>query len=180
MEKGFFLTQYEIKGVTSGETRSVYRVAGLRRVNFSKGEKEGDVNWEVSFSGWGRHRKVTGQSSNTTRRAILDGFGVYCGLCEPGDRLWVRESFALEGNLVRYKASSREDKAKWKSPLYMSRRMSRMSLHVKSVRLGRMLEFGDPNVAKEDFKDAWDDKNKLNRYDSNPWVWQIEFDVSYP
>jgi hypothetical protein len=67
----------------------------------------------------------------------------------------------------------------------MPREAARIFLRVTGVRVERLQEISEAEVLKEgfiyrkpDFKDYW---NKLNAkrgfgWDSNPWVWVIEFE----
>lgn len=140
--------------------------------------------------------------------------GMPCPYGVPDDRLWVKESFEAAyrrtktNNGCVYRADYHptlgridldrtlyHDKRRWKSPLFMPRWASRLTLEVVSVRVERLQEITlddacDEGVfydgAKPDgvhpypiatFKHVWDSINAKRGYPwaSNPWVWVIEF-----
>ena len=141
---------------------------------------------------------------------------------QPGDRLWVRETWGLTPELdlqllkddltpidisiddaqhVGYKAdcSGANAVTKWRPSIYMPRWASRIMLEIVSVRVERVQDAnaesyieegihvsmyepagkstGNPEEAA--FKTLWDSINAKRGYswDSNPWVWVIEFKV---
>lgn len=122
---------------------------------------------------------------------------------EPGDILWVRETWAswspTYGTVPHfiYKADETETrhKVKWHPSIHMPRRAARIFLLVKNVRGERLRDIlGSaqaiqaegvksttfPSILFE-FKNLWNSTIKpadLPRYgwDANPWVWVIEFE----
>lgn len=121
-----------------------------------------------------------------------------CPLGLPGDRLWVRETWAWNGCLccdVHYRASDPDCDTgdpyfTWRPSIHMPRWASRISLEITNVRVERLNEItrGDameegcpfPNMAdgpdpREWFSDLWESINGAGSWDANPWVWVIEF-----
>lgn len=152
-----------------------------------------------------------------------------CPYGAPGDRLWVKETFAervdIDGkdpaqrarakHYLMFKADGGDPRdpdsfhtwGRWRSPRYMPRWASRLALDVVSVRVERLhaiteedaraegvrelpLQEGqagawwtaDPSasLAAPDpvlaFRKLWDNLNaKRAPWDSDPWVWRIEF-----
>lgn len=113
---------------------------------------------------------------------------------EPGDRLWVRETWipTTDGKRVGdYKASAygRSYITPWKSPMFMPRWASRITLEVKRITVERVQEIDERDARIEgftgehfgscvnDFIWSWDRLNAKRGYtwESNPWVWVIEF-----
>ena len=120
--------------------------------------------------------------------------------CQPGDILWVRETWAVWSatNGIYYKA----DKdalvcIRWRPSIHMPREAARLFLMVTGVRVERLQDI-TPNdcvlegverealatvggeFARGIFNDVWDSTIKpadLTRYgwEANPWVWVIEF-----
>ena len=131
---------------------------------------------------------------------------------EPGDVLWVRESFC-EGlkDQYYYKAQIEAEgwDFKWKPSIHMPKSACRIFLEVVSVRVERLrdisqadaiaegivtktevtgLVMGQKNdypksfvghkswvLPKESFKGLWKSINGQESWDSNPWVWVVEF-----
>jgi len=150
-----------------------------------------------------------------------------CPFGQPGDRLWVRESFTdlrgtgiehrpnIDGPIQRYAYSAdtlpgspgdyaRKDYGiKWRPSIHMPREACRLVLEITAVRVERLHEISesdaiaegaDENVladirlprtharaglpmvhadCREVFADLWDTTG--GDWDSNPWVWVIEF-----
>ena len=100
------------------------------------------------------------------------------------------------GTYVEYKAGSERslDFYKWRSPIFMPRWASRITLEIAHVRMERVQEIrvtdlvneggweddrylGSSNRLRYPFIDLWNSKNAKRGYpwDSNPWVWVVEF-----
>ncbi|HBO0185133.1 TPA: hypothetical protein SL840_001028 [Pseudomonas aeruginosa] len=120
-----------------------------------------------------------------------------CGVCpfgKPGDRLWVRETFADIGCRLTFRADL-EDGAhcsvtRWTPSLHMPRWASRILLEITAVRVERlqqitigeickeglarsMYEFIPVTTAFDAFAELWNSTG--GDWDDNPWVWVIEF-----
>jgi len=120
----------------------------------------------------------------------------------PGDRLWVRETWAIDvaemppidanGNptcreVFMYRADGDEGIYKWSPSIFMPREASRITLEVVKVRAERVQDISEADIAAEGvsaigvmprwaFHELWDAINgKRAPWDSNPWVWVIEF-----
>ncbi len=136
-------------------------------------------------------------------------FGVYaddwslkCPYGQPGDRLWVRETFGVVGSSYIYKADFVKAEAdcfvefetgvtapvKWKPSIHMPRKACRIILEVSKIRVERLRNIGDSDAEKEGinplvankvkaFELLWDSINAVRGFgwDVNPWVWVIEF-----
>jgi hypothetical protein len=122
----------------------------------------------------------------------FDGISPYC----VGDRLWVRETWQ-EDTVTKdggyfYKADPDGCLLRsWKPSLFMPRKAARIFLEVKSVRVERIQDITEEDAKAEgvtktdyrilDYKTTfvilWDTLNKKRGYqwESNPWVWVIEF-----
>jgi len=140
----------------------------------------------------------------------------------PGQRLWVREAWGLgisdHGDCPRYKAtmdyqcgdkikSPHEGPFKWRSPIFMPRKFSRLMLIVTDVRVQRLQEINEEDAIAEgiywsdDFEGwtsgagadescdyhsrrpdvsyakLWDRINGDGAWALNPWVCAISFSV---
>ena len=138
---------------------------------------------------------------------------------EVGERLWVRETFcnqadpitdhiledkfyyAADGIEVRklddhgftaYTKDGRET-SPWRSPIFMPRAASRITLEITGVRVERLNSItrsdamaegcqgmagdGEENcvLPEEEYRDLWNRINGPKSWDANPWVWVLEF-----
>lgn len=151
-------------------------------------------------------------------RAIRDGHKIItrrviqgtCPYGQPGDRLWVRESYRVECDWpldrrvgFRFLADGAEavlhsvtltpaEWSKWfvrKYPYratpgrFMYNSLCRLWLKVVSVRVERVQDIDEIDAKCEGVRDRhhfsilWDDLNAKRGFawDSNPWVWRVEF-----
>jgi len=117
-----------------------------------------------------------------------------CPYGKVGDRLWVRESWAMGGNGAYYKTDQDGTvNHAWKSPLFMPRWASRITLEIADIRVERLQEISEkdaylegvniwyrgdaePNTNKEAFEYLWNSLAKKDfKWKDNPWVWVISF-----
>lgn len=120
----------------------------------------------------------------------------------PGDRLWVRETWAYIGKEPEtdtvYKADgcwSDKPDWKWQSPRFMPRWASRLTLEVLNIRVERVQEISEEDAIAEgmefipvkqatwsnrqSYSLLWDTLHAKRGYPwvSNPYVWVIDFKV---
>lgn len=146
---------------------------------------------------------------------IKDGLMLYNGKNEPcirkapyqpGDILYVRETWMDYAGLTMYKADCdiyRLDSLNfagfgWKPSIHMPKEAARIWLKVTDVRVERLQEItidgirnegissmavhaGDMEIALKEWKNLWNStikKTDLDSYgwEANPWVWVIEFE----
>jgi len=108
---------------------------------------------------------------------------------KPGDRLWVRETWAqdLDGEIF-YAADHLQKPStidKWRPSIFMPRAVSRIALEINSVRAERLqaisesdaMAEGCPTEDYQNFRMLWDSINAKRGYgwSQNPWVWVIQF-----
>jgi hypothetical protein len=123
---------------------------------------------------------------------------IHCPYGKPGDRLWVRETFAysFQGLDCIYKADDYHGifafEGPWKPSIFMPCWASRITLEITGVRVERLVDITDSDCYAEgitslqndilgepyySYKELWDSINAKRGYlfASNPWVWVIEF-----
>lgn len=130
-------------------------------------------------------------------RAILEGRktetrrlykpGARCSF-EPGQVLWVRESFhvARDGR-VYYRADGTPDPlTPWKPSIHMPRKYCRLELRTTSVWVQRLQDISEDQALAEGAKDRaafarlWDRINGSKEgasWDDSPFVWRVCFEV---
>ena len=169
------------------------RKTQTRRVIKPQPVKEG-VFWRLGHAGWSMDDRVT----------PVYGHSLYNRMpYKPDDVLWVREtwsevshSFVDEILLVqtavfhKYKTDFYDEMVpwKWKPSIHMPKEVARIFLKVTGVRLERLQAICYPDVYAEgineeygsltDFVELWDSINDKRGFgwESNPWVWVIEFE----
>jgi hypothetical protein len=127
-----------------------------------------------------------------------------CPYGKPGDHLWVKETWSNINDFVLYRAAAEADdscddlfipgKTAWRSPRFMPRWASRITLEITGVRVERIQDIGLVDLVAEGvdeklpdghsmsieqlrnkYRALWDSLNAKRGFgwDSNPWVWCI-------
>lgn len=147
---------------------------------------------------WGGYQPDTGN--------FVDGACIVKPPCQPGDILYVRETWTFHANAeggIIFKARCPEKLAKvkkWRPSIHMPKEAARIWLKVTDVRVERLQDIDGKGVLKEGinshvhpeadyfngnqremFAELWDStikKSDLDLYGwaANPWVWVIEFE----
>ena len=149
-------------------------------------------------------RAILDDEKRQTRRAHAGASDCPYGVA--GDRLWVRETFVPvetdDGVKVAYRASCIDDVftyagasgatvctriARWKSPLFLPRAWSRLTLEVTGSRLERLADISESDAilegcsgssgdARGEYREIWNALNeKRHPWATNPWVWVVDF-----
>jgi len=124
-----------------------------------------------------------------------------CTYGQPGDILWVRETFATDdGETFWYRADGEtyNHGLPWKPSIHMPRRAARIFLQIIDVRVERLNVISDNGVKAEGidqvreewsrhpdfcetltdrelFQTLWKSINGKGSWGANPWVWVVEF-----
>ena len=127
-----------------------------------------------------------------------------CPFGQPGDRLWVRETFALGEPPyfgVAYRADEGDNpedvggrRQKWTPSIHMPRSLSRITLEITDINVERAQDITEDEAIKEGvvdpimgtyglnprtiFRDLWNAlyaKRSGLSWDEDPWVWAITF-----
>ena len=124
-----------------------------------------------------------------------------CPFGKIGDRLWVRETWAVidypDGTTARkyetiYKANDNSGypyQIKWKPLIFMPRNYSRITLEITDIRVERLHEITREDITKEGFGKGYTDigwtyvfgqywnliHKEGHKWKDNPWVWVIGF-----
>lgn len=128
-----------------------------------------------------------------------------CPYGQPGDRLWVREAWQAElrwdwtaprdikrGSPIYFEFGDEAVPAcagKKRPSIHMPRWASRITLEVTSVRVERLQDISEDDAyaegvkhsehggitARDGFRRLWESINGAGSWDTNPWVWVVEF-----
>lgn len=126
-----------------------------------------------------------------------------CPFGQPGDRLWVRETFALGEPPyfgVAYRADEGDnpedvggERQKWTPSIHMPRYLSRITLEITDINVERVQDITADEAIKEGvvdpimgtyglspktvFRDMWNDiyAERGLGWNEDPWVWAITF-----
>ena len=127
--------------------------------------------------------------------------GFVCPYGQPGDRLWVRETWAHDALTLEQCRAAHEDMMgggvsygpyyratevapdtlHWRSPRFMPRWASRLALEVTNVRVERLQDISDDDAREEGvenrgaFAELCESIDGAGSCDANPWVWVVEF-----
>lgn len=131
-----------------------------------------------------------------------------CRYGQPGDVLWVRETFGIYSDAFLFKAGDIGifKGIKWKPSIHMFKDYARIWLKVEEIRVERLQKISEGDARREgvkfasstigpcyldyinggynamttayhSFRSLWRKINGIESWDSNPWVWVIEFKV---
>ncbi len=121
-----------------------------------------------------------------------------CPYGQPGDLLWVRETFfdwGVGSNRIQYKTeTSKVDEVPWSPSIHMPRWASRLTLKITDVRVERLQGISREDVLAEGiqvatadvaslgefhacYRGLWNSLNAKRGYswETNPWVWALTF-----
>lgn len=108
----------------------------------------------------------------------MANFGIHCPYGAPGERLWVRETWARSRNNWLYASSAVSGEGpqgdtddwdwdasipnRWRPSIFMPRAASRITLEVTAVRVERLQEMDDWDAIDEGVDDPWWHKSYRN------------------
>ena len=189
-----------VQAILEDRKTQTRRLKGLEKINkcpddHKKAIQLSDGTWSFWYPG--------NVDSGFANKAYPDGGGFKCPYGVPGDRLWVRETWA---NVLYHKMFYRADSdrtlpkgCKWKPSIQMFRWASRITLEITSVRVERLQDITRSDIRAEglvcpkeycsddleynykhwyhlEWIKLWDSINgKKYPWKSNPWIWVIGF-----
>jgi len=183
-ERGILFSAPMVRAIIAGTKTQTRRVA-----------KVNDHDCKPGF--------ITPNAGFVPRR--VQDHAVYCPYGQPGDRLWVRETWALadgRNSLVPYLYRADGDSqpvldGRWRPSIHMPREASRITLEITNVRVERLNEISQKDVMAEGaepltladggfvplsgsdyvggFRRLWESINGPGSWAENPLVWVIAF-----
>jgi hypothetical protein len=138
-----------VKAILEGRKTQTRRVIKPQPIIETTGFHEGLKGYQTPF----REFFAGGK-----KIVLRTGDSQKCPYGVPGDKLWVRETWGTwdeKGEYPLYKATP-DDRVpcygKWKSPIYMPKKYSRLTLLVKDVRVERVQDITLDNIHAEGLK----------------------------
>lgn len=146
-----------------------------------------------------KHGPITIKGSLLSATGGINMYIPFCPYGVIGDQLWVRETFrtnAYVDGRPEYRATPAcEEKVeecdlqpRWTPSIFMPRKYSRITLEITNVRVERLQNISDRDVESEGifgyemqftpqhaFRILWESINGFESWNTNPWVWVIEF-----
>ncbi len=151
-EHPIIFTGDSVRGILSGVKTMTRRVVKFRK------PYQDHYSWTVCYKtddgGW-LWSNCDLTKSNEEDSAKVPG--KKCPYGKPGDRLWMKETWTSIGGetssiLVIYRADNPkrfDSDGPWKSPIFMPRKFSRITLEITGVRVERLQEITDDDIAAE-------------------------------
>ncbi len=194
-EKSISFNSEMVKAILEGRKSQTRRVNKLIPVGDHYGKDI--MDWALSAV----YKDKEGRNCLAVQTDVDDNSFEYmkCPYGEPGDRLWVRETWCHCG-AYRYYATETDGVrkgCKWKPSTHMSRIDSRITLEITDVRVERLQDINnnccmtDADTIKEGcpkeyigsgeaevswFRNLWNSIAKPGvKWQDNPWVWIVEF-----
>ena len=157
---------------------------------------------------WWEGHRITGTTPHGRSSRYQDilsswdgGRQMFCPRGQPGDRLWVRETFYPSPNDVPtfcgfYRATDQDRDVNWKPSIFMPRLASRLTLEITGIRVERLPDISEEDARAEGvqcsgcestehrhcdnlgqkFRQLWESIHGPGSWDRNPWVWAITFE----
>jgi hypothetical protein len=158
------------------------------------------VDYSSDGGGWRPYRSDDGESQSVRGEWIEEE--IACPYGQPGDRLWVRETWLRHSDKPGdycYRATHKDadffgqTHGGWKPSIHMPRAVSRITLEVTGVRVERLQDISSEDAQAEGwpgpdehnsirraypiawYAHLWEQINGTNSWEANPWVWVVEF-----
>jgi hypothetical protein len=153
--------------------------------------------------GWGYRLTAEFKAVQVSTTGVRDRVFIKCPYGQPGDRLWVRETWRCpdgRSKRILYGADYANPGAGWHSPIRMPRRASRITLEITGIRVERVQEISEEDAeaegcskepigaegralegmhftARKQFAGLWDSINAKRGFGwgLNPFVWVLYF-----
>lgn len=216
-ERPMLMSGPMVRAILEGRKTQTRRICSHRYgIGFlgGQGQKDDPECWGYSFDGPDHHGYVV-LARGLNERHNHGCISMPCPYGEPGERLWVRETWfddmpgdapMLEDGRILYRADhdcrsfeagcpcnpdGDGKRSEWRSPRFMPRWASRLTLEVTDARVERLQDISEEDAVAEGvardvpgcvrgartaFASLWDTINgKRALWASNPFVWAISF-----
>lgn len=167
MDRPILFSGPMVRAIHEGRKTQTRRLVGLRQL-----QESGTPGYDWTFRGRAPIRSIAQQQrrkggcwQDLTTAELL----ALCPYGEPGDRLWVRETFCLrdpEHHPERgywYAATDDVDEPRWSPSIHMPRAASRITILITDVRVQRLQEI-DEDDARAEGLHWWSKDGELRKW----------------
>lgn len=180
---------------TKTQTRRVVKMPAAVQFEPEQGDTPADLNDLQEMAWFDDHEAGPGFYAWLSEYPEEGSMPVRCPYGEPGERLWVRETFApawcgdwvYAADYSKERLAEKDARGFWKPSIHMPRQASRLTLEVTAVRVERLQDISEadaraegcpaqaPGLPRHWYAQLWDRINGAGAWDANPWVWVVEF-----
>lgn len=187
-----------VRAILNGRKTMTRRIVGPAKGHQSNWLSKDDIynvlHGEIVDGGWQMHHPHADSIYDGLYIPYNSPYGwIKCPYGKPGDILWVRETFWVNGDgsfIFKADAIDEEDYylPTWKPSIHMPKKACRIKLRITGVRVERLKDISAEDAIKEgiihrtmndpiiEFLWLWESINGKGAWEKNPWVWVIEFE----
>ncbi|MGK9175902.1 hypothetical protein KXR87_22220 [Yokenella regensburgei] len=202
-ERGMIFNAEMVRAILDGRKTQTRRIIQSAAKNMQARGHEVISHRAPGDKWYGNHVYSMRDRSGVWQDFTNEEFLAKCTFGQPGDHIWVRETFGDCGDRLVYRADI-DDGAKckvkrWTPSIHMPRCASRITLEITDVRVERLndisqkdaiaegappshpsidsvsQQFGYPDFSRSWFGQTWQYIYGEESWQANPWVWVIEF-----
>lgn len=161
-ERKIDLRPNEVRGIIDGLQSQIRRVIKPQPTHFVGGTLMSRAECEKPLLRWtkGLPYKPTLKKPTKNGQVWEEDNGecfepIECPYGKPDDRLWVRETWGLQGSRVVYRADGGQElrlgdlKRSWKPSIFMPRSVSRITLEITDIRCERLNDISEGDAIAE-------------------------------
>jgi hypothetical protein len=167
-ERPILMSAPMVRAILAGTKTQTRRIAPIESLDISPIKESGCISWSVRFNKpIGPNRTLSsysgGKFTELQARQIIAS--MFCRYGQPGDRLWVRETWARlpgllgsgnDSSCCAFRATDHgEGIDKWKPAIHMPRWACRITLEITGVRVERLNDISDADARAEGAYSWW-------------------------
>lgn len=151
-EKPILFSTPMVQANLDGRKTNTRRTRGLEKINENPNDWQfewGDYSCKLPF----RFTQLSTVNEKTIADRSFHQEAVKCPHGQPGDVLWVRESFAEKLAFYKYKADFKDQDSvfnhSWKPSIHMPKAAARIWLQVEEIRVERLQDISEEDMIHE-------------------------------
>lgn len=188
-----------VVAILEGRKTQTRRVTGFSEINETPDEwslygleKDPELIAGADKYGNDKVKKMSGYYALFEHTELGECYrSIRCPYGQPGEHLWVRETWQKFGKEYAYAATDGDVylETKWRSSIHMPRAISRLTLEITDIRAERLHYITEADAVAEgcesggdwdsaptvQYSNLWETINGPGSWEQNPWVWVITF-----